>query len=50
MAAARARPEAVMGKLSEAFTEGLGAYQISGQPSVVQEWDEKGAAFLGPLV
>jgi len=39
----------VLGRLSEAFTEPLQAYQTGGTPSRVEEWASKGVAWLGPF-
>ena len=50
LATKRGEAAAVLATLSEALTEQLGAYQDGSTRSKVQEWDERGAAMLGPLL
>jgi uncharacterized coiled-coil protein SlyX len=50
VAAQRSRSAEVVAKVCEALTEKLGAYQESAAKSRSQEWDERGAALVGPLL
>lgn len=50
VAAKRGEASAIILKAAEGLTEQLGAYQESSSRSKAQEWDELGAAMLGPLL
>ncbi|GAB4817100.1 hypothetical protein N2152v2_004146 [Parachlorella kessleri] len=45
----RTKADQVLGRLSEAFTEPLQAYQAGSTPSRAEEWASKGVAWLGPF-
>jgi len=50
VAAKRGEAQHVLNKVSEGLTEKLGAYQEGIVKNIVNEWDDRGAAIIGPLL